>query len=643
MFLNIRRSGWPRTFVVTTMAAVALAAYGGGSDDKTAATDTPATSSVLAPAAVSQAARVQEIKSLTLTAASAQLTTGEAGSSTQLTATALDSMGMPVVGALIRFSVDEFSFIGHTDVLTDALGVATATITSAGNKMNRSSVAYATAVASIDGTKALRGKVEISASGTRIVAPESAPLHRYGITRIPVKVVDSDGVGIPGAFMDFVTEEGVFTDWIPETDADGTVWLSVSNPSKQDNTIKVRVAEMNAEFLASIEQIKPGDLSFRFGQEALIRTGASNNSVAVLVHVQRADESPMAETPITFSASESGAILERSTTTDSHGDASVRIGAGSDLSNRSIDVVAEVLGASAKLAVPVRYTTLSVEVAPLMTNMAKPVWTIVARDGLGNPIVNANIDVNFSVLPAENSVQFTPVDPSTFTSIGAPLTKPDPKIAQIGSADRSYKTDASGKARIEFGALPDALVGQVVQARVVYGKGKQTFAAKQHVYAGLVARDSQETILSDNLLTETKPFRYDAKLWHRLFLVLPNDTLYESLNAKGPTARDDQCTAGYSKITVRAGGQDIVLRGTKISSHTCDMEWGGDFFGFSNAGRTGFASSDFRIWYVASDNKDLPNGVYVAPMRLSVVESEPATGNDIFWGNKDIVVFITNK
>ncbi len=620
------------------MAAIALAACGGG-DSKPAASQ-----AVAAPNMTSQAARLKEIKSITLTSDTAVLDTGVTGSQATLTATAFDAMGQPIPGVLLHFDPYTLSLTGSQDVETDAKGVATAKVSSAGVKYDGIQFVEIRPTDADFQFEVPRAKIQLDTKGSKIVPPESPVLRTYGSTSLPIKVVGADGIGMPDVEVVVEYEGGILVVLPEHTNSDGVVWLNFTDETGTDHSLKFHSGTISASLDLKLQPLALAEIATRFHEtNDGITTGKNDNGMTTMVHVTTQGK-PVVGATVAFSASNGGFLSAQTVTTDSNGTANISVSTGSDLSNRAITLTAEVSGSTAQTTVYVRGTTLTTEVAPLMTLLGKPVWKVLAKDGAGNPIVDADIQMNFALLPAENSNEFTPIDPTTFTTVGATSTSPNPKLGTTGSAVRTIRTNASGVGTIEFGTPTAAVLGKVMKATGTYGAGKQAFSAKQHIYAGTLPNNDAEVTLTSNLVTDKYEYRYMAKEWHRLFLTLDLANLYEAPNAKGPTSRNDKCDSTFSQINVRANGQNINLRSSKLSnSKTCPMNWGGDFFGKWNVGRRGFAASDFHVWYDANDNKDLPAGIYIAPMRLSIIESDPDSGNDIFWGYKEVVVYVTKK
>ncbi len=584
-----------------------------------------------------------------MSAGTNSLSTGSKGSSTILTAVATDNKGAPVPNTRITFTAEGVELGAPISTQTDSTGRAIASVSSSGNKHNRSAQAHVAATAD----PSIHADAALEVGGTHFSVAKPTNLHEFVDTVIKAQIVDGDGVGVPGFDVSAVSSNGSrITLSSPKTDESGSVYINLYDSTGGPDVITLKSDSMTETIDATTSAPSPEDLQLTLSGNtpstpstpsglSILTDTAGANSVKVNLTVKTLDGRPLRSAPVSFVVEDGGVQKQFTATTTADGTAYVDVSAGSDLSNRAIAVTASAGASTSTTEVIVSGTTVSTVIVPLLTTVSTPDWRVVLRDSKGNPIPNARVQAAFWLKATENAETMLAFDPTSLATAGTAVGFDAEDISSNAAGYRTATTDAAGVALLKLAPTPDTFAGKVLVMKAIYGStsthasGSASSTAQQMYYEGVNPISTAQQEATANLLTETSAYKYSALQWRWQYVLLPVLTKYGSTNATGPTTATNACNATYSTMTVKANGQTIVLRARRWENGTiCPIN-------YAHTGRS--ATTDFMFWYEPSDNTSLPSGTYIAPVTVSVMSALDAAPYEKNITNRSFIVYITKK
>jgi Bacterial Ig-like domain (group 1) len=369
-------------------------------------------------------------------ASSTQLGTG--GDPVTISAIVKAAGNVSLPGVTVAFGVDTGS-LTVTRAVTDANGVATATLAAGSNKANRTARMTATS-----GT--VTGALDVAIDGSTLVASGVTTLALGSTTNLSVRAQDSRGNAIAGVSLAVASSlgNGLSTASIT-TNAQGsaTVTYTATNPGGDTITF-TGLGTMGTSTMT----VSGEDFSFTSpaaNQQIPVATAGVPNAQALVVRY-RSNGVAQAGVTVDF-ASTAGLLSASSAVTNANGEASVTI---SSATAAAATVQATLRGStSASATLPLQFiattpATLVLQASPTAIGPNVTIGStaqqarVQARvtDANGNPV--ANRTVNFS----------RDVDPS-----GGNLSQP------------SAVTDLNGVASVQYFAGPQSTANNGVQLR----------------------------------------------------------------------------------------------------------------------------------------------------------------------------------
>jgi hypothetical protein len=329
------------------------------------------------------------ISSIALTSDSSVIP-ADGSSSATIKAVAKDANNNAVSGATITFASSAGNVVVKSGT-TDASGTATATLAAAGAVAGTAITVTATA-----GGVSANAKVTVAAMASSIaVTSDSATIPADGSSTAIIKAVakDANNNAVSGVTITFASNAGNVVVNSGTTDATGTATATLTAGGAAAGTAitvtataggvsgnaKVTVASATRTLMAltDVPQI-PSDGTKPAKVTALVRD--ANNNVVPGVSVA-------------FQAS-SGALIVSQPVTDSNGQATATLTAGSDPSSRKITVNATAGAGTSQLSVAVTGTTLGLSCpANLVVNNTASCG-VVATNSAGQGIPNAALTVS---------------------------------------------------------------------------------------------------------------------------------------------------------------------------------------------------------------------------------------------------------
>lgn len=345
------------------------------------------------------------ISSLSLTSSSASIPANNASTVT-LTATARNSSGAGVPGAVVVFSTTAGSFVGSSSVTTDANGVASVTLKSG------TVILTAKASASVNGyTNSV--DVNFTAGTAAAIGSNASPssVRPGGTSTLTVAVVDSSGnpvAGEPVSFTIPTKNSGVTASLSAAsavTNASGlatvvytagvgngtdTIRATLSNGTTKDTTINVNAA--NAVIGSLVATAINPSIPVSTGA-TVIRATVRDTSNAVLPGITV----NFASSAGTFGAAGTS-VTTTSATTDANGIASVTLTAGSSVLTATVEASANgVFGSAQVNFIAGAANSVTLTAAP---NAVRPGGTssitALVRDATGNPVLGESVALSIS-------------------------------------------------------------------------------------------------------------------------------------------------------------------------------------------------------------------------------------------------------
>ncbi|WP_447776307.1 Ig-like domain-containing protein [Pseudomonas chlororaphis] len=408
-------------------------------------------------------------------------------------ATVTDALNNPVSGQEVTFTVEAGSAtVGSKSVLTDALGVASTTLSSTVPGSN-------TVKASINGSErtvdttfvADAGTAEIAA-GSLIVLADGANANNTDTNSVQVTVTDANGNPVPNAEVKFTATNGATIPGTATTSADGKVSMTLTSTTAGTSVVTATVGSstqsVNSTFIAHAGSAEIGSGALVMTTDNQLADGMAQNVVQATITDANGNLVP--NQVVTFSVESGKAALTSSTaTTNASGVASMTLTstqAGSSTlkasingSERTVDTTFVADAGTAEIAAG---SLIVLADGANANNTDTNSVQVTVTDANGNPVPNAEVKftaTNGATIPgtattgADGKVSVTLTSTTAGTSV---------VTATVGSSTQSVNSTFiahAGSAEIGSGALvmttdnqlADGMAQNVVQAMITDANG----------------------------------------------------------------------------------------------------------------------------------------------------------------------------
>lgn len=425
---------------VTDRTGIATATLAAGSDKsnrtiKVTASSGAASGSIEIPVVANTSTASAAATAIDVLTSAVQLGTG--GDQVTISAIVKGAGNVSLPAVPVSFSADSGILLSPATV-TDATGLATATLSTGANKSNRN-----IKVTVLSGT--ISGSVVVPVAGTALAYAGVTTVRRGEAVTVGVKATDSRGAVIPGVAVVIRSSLGnSLSTASATTDAQGNVSIRYTATNSGTDTLTFEGAGTSA---AATIQISAEDFTFVSpAANTQIPVGTTGQPVTVRYLLNGA---PQANKTILFAAT-AGRVTPSSTVTNADGQATVTVAA--DTAGPAIVQATYIApGVNAQATLPVEFvalvpaklvlqvtpTALGPNPAGSTAQQAQVVATV--TDSVGNPVRG-------------KTVNFT--------------RKSDPSAGNLNQA--SAVTDSSGQASVQYiaGALTTASNGVELTATV---------------------------------------------------------------------------------------------------------------------------------------------------------------------------------
>ena len=360
------------TFLLITAATAALAACSGGGDDTLTGGGAPGPGGGAAP----------EVGTLTLLTSSPQIPS-DGSSDATISALVRDDNNNVMENVTVVFSTDTGSLAVSQPPATDANGVVTAVLSTAGDPTNRT-----VTVTAMAGDVQSSLAVNVTGTELEINGPSSLPQGTTG--NYTVLLTDAGGSGIANTQVTITSALGNGISASPiSTDSLGRAAFTLTATTGGNETLTAEALGIQATHAVAIS-----DDAFSFSSPEPATEIALGNSQTVTVSWEQ-DGGPVAGQPIDFSTTRGtvNGLASDTVITDASGNASVTVTAN----NAGPAVVTATNGDGTSIQLPIEFVATTADAIDLQASPftvptgGQSAITAIVRDPNGNLVKNQTV------------------------------------------------------------------------------------------------------------------------------------------------------------------------------------------------------------------------------------------------------------
>ena len=440
------------------------------------------------------------VGSITVEAGASSLTADNA-SSTLIRATVADTSSEPAPGVTVTFATTLGTFTTSTSVMTDAAGIAEATLKTG------TTVGTAAVTATASGFSG-RVSVQFVAGAPATVAVTAAPatVNPSGTSTITATVVDATGNPVVGETVNFNAtvnnSGGSFAGLSAVTNVNGraSVGYTAGTTSGVSDTIEAAAASNGVANTASIAvdatAVVVGSISVAAGAASITADGASTTAIRATL-LDTASE-PAGGITVAFSTT-AGSLSAATAATDTNGIAQVTLTSSTHLGQATVTASASGFSSAASVTfIPGAPDSVSLSASPgnlTADGTSRSVITAVVLDEYDNPVADDST-VTFSALEGNlDNLTVTTSGGVASTSYTAPSARPE------SGRDTITATTTNGKS----GTVSITLIGSQIASISLTanptslpqgGNSQATITAEVTIVGGGSAPDGTEVSFS---------------------------------------------------------------------------------------------------------------------------------------------------
>lgn len=385
------------------LCAFLLASCLGGSEN---AFEKPSTSST-DPGTGGGGTTTTTVASLVLSASGTQLNS-DGSTTVSLTAVALDNNNSALTGKTVTFSADT-GVVVITNATTDESGAATATLSTAGNPVNR-----VITVTASSGTATDEVLVNVTGTTTAISGSSAMVLNDTGTFTVTVK--NSAGTGISAQAVTVTSSlNNTITLASPTTNSNGQLTFTLRAVNPGTDTVTVSSAGANATLAVAISGTSFGFTAPAANAEININNGTT--LTPIVVRYTTDGNTPAVGKTVTFATTRgifTGGGNVANVLTNSSGEASIGISSTSaGIATIQASVAADLVSTERSIEfVAITPATVTLQASPATIGVNESsTLTAVVRDATANPVKNKT--VSFSLTQDATGGSISPVTATT--------------------------------------------------------------------------------------------------------------------------------------------------------------------------------------------------------------------------------------